>query len=200
MNSAWARLPYCLPKGSLKGDVLHNYLTTFSQSVNSKFQNPWRSSFFSKCSKFNLDLQNAPKNSENVFCLFNNWSLIGIVKLYLLRTGYLLLAANVLRSSPKIWHVNKRDFKFQLTWKWSMNMIKVLWCGIQQCLGTHTMLLVEGFSEMGIFRHLSDYVFRVLNFEIPKSMRVIFFFKNFKICSTFQKSRKNFGKGFLLLR
>ena len=33
-----------------------------------------------------------------------------IVKFSLVRTGYLLSAANVLTSSPKIWHVNQRIF------------------------------------------------------------------------------------------
>ena len=28
----------------------------------------------------------------------------------LLETGYLLSAGNVLRTSPKIWHVKRRDF------------------------------------------------------------------------------------------
>ena len=32
------------------------------------------------------------------------------VKLSLLKAGYLSSAANVLTSSPKIWHDNKRDF------------------------------------------------------------------------------------------
>ena len=35
---------------------------------------------------------------------------IGIVKLSLIRTGYFSLAANVLTSTTKILHVNKRDF------------------------------------------------------------------------------------------
>ena len=37
----------------------------------------------------------------------------GIVKLTLLRTEYLPLAANMLPNSPEIWYVNKRYF-FQL--------------------------------------------------------------------------------------
>ena len=40
-----------------------------------------------------------------------NFIWIGMVKLYLLRNGYFSLAANVLTSSPKIWHVNKRRFR-----------------------------------------------------------------------------------------
>ena len=69
--------------------------------------------FYSKCLKSNLDLKNAVKNWQKAFCFWDNFIWIGIVKLSLLRTGYFSLAANVLTSSPKIWHVNKRDF-FQL--------------------------------------------------------------------------------------
>ena len=56
-----------------------------------------------------------------------------------------------------------------------MTMIKVLWCRFQQWLVTFTMLLFEVSSETGLFRHLSDYVFRVRNFENTKSTRVIIF-------------------------
>ena len=65
---------------------------------------------FSKRSKFQMDSKNAAKSSEKVFCFWENCIWIGIVKLSLLRTGYFSSAANVLTSSPKIWHVNKRDF------------------------------------------------------------------------------------------
>ena len=90
---------------------------------NSEIQDLWASSFWSKCSKFQLDFKNAAKNSENVFCWLNNCMRIGIVKLSLLRTGYFSSAANVLTSSRKILHVNKRDF-FELNflgidpWLW----------------------------------------------------------------------------------
>ena len=46
---------------------------------------------------------------------------------------------------------------------------------ISTVLSTFTTLLVEASSEMGLFRHLSDYVFGVRNFDNTKSMRVIFF-------------------------
>ena len=52
---------------------------------------------------------------------------------------------------------------------------------IQQCLGTFNILLVKATSEARLFRHLSDIVFGVRNFEKTKSMRVMFFFKIFKI-------------------
>ena len=62
-----------------------------------------------------------------------------------------------------------------------MNMIKVLLCRFQQCLGTFTILLVKATSETGLFRHSSDHVLGVRNFEKTKSMRVIFSFRTFKI-------------------
>ena len=48
------------------------------------------------------------KNREKIFCFWDNCISPGIVKLTLLRTGYLSLAANMLANSPKIWHVSKR--------------------------------------------------------------------------------------------
>ena len=68
---------------------------------------------FSNCSKFKLNVINEEKTSEKLFCFWDNWISTGIVKLTLLRTGYLSLAANMLANSPKIWHVIKRYF-FQL--------------------------------------------------------------------------------------
>ena len=61
---------------------------------------------FEKCSK---------KVRNTFFCFWDDCIWICIVKLSLLRTGYFSSATNVLTSSPKILHVNKRDF-FQLNW------------------------------------------------------------------------------------
>ena len=47
---------------------------------------------------------------QTFFCFWDNWIGTGILKFSLLRTGYFSSVANMLRSSPKIWHVNKRDF------------------------------------------------------------------------------------------
>ena len=79
--------------------------------------------FFSKYFKFNLDLNKAGKNSDKVFCFSDNWIWVGIVKLFLLRTRYFSLVANMLTSSPKIWHVNKKrffehNFYFSNQWIW----------------------------------------------------------------------------------
>ena len=101
--------------GSLKRYFSGIYLTTCPESVISEIKNLWGSSFFSKCFKFILDFKNLQKNSENVFCFWDNIIWIGIFNLSLLRTGYLPSAANILKSSPKTWHVNKRYF-FQLNY------------------------------------------------------------------------------------
>ena len=74
-----------------------------------------------------------------------------------------------------------------MTWQWSINMTKVLWCRFQQCLGTFAMLLAKGFSQTLLFRHLSHNDFRVRNFKITKSMRASFLSK----CSKFYVDLKN---------
>ena len=48
---------------------------------------------------------------------------------------------------------------------------------ISTVLGHVYHIPIEGSSETGLFRHLSDYIFGVRNFENAKSMRVIFFSK-----------------------
>ena len=109
-NSAPARLPCCLPKGSLNQGFLDIYLTKFSESV---ISNSMRESFLSKCSKFHLEFGIAARNREKVFCFWDNCIWIGTVKLSLLRRWYFSSAANVLKSSTNIWYANSRDF-FQL--------------------------------------------------------------------------------------
>ena len=109
-NSAWARLPDCLSKHPLKQDFLDIYLTTFSDSVTSKIQNEWGSCFFFKILKIQSRFQKCCKKFRRSFCFWDNCIWIGIVKFSLLKTGYFSSLANVLTSSPKICHVNKRDF------------------------------------------------------------------------------------------
>ena len=50
------------------------------------------------------------------------------------------------------------------------------------------------------FRHLSNHVFGVRNFGNTKLMRVIFFFKTFKISDRFQNWSKKLRKSFLFMR
>ena len=100
------------------------------------------------------------------------------------------------QAVPRLDMLIKRLFRTQLCCRWQMNMINVLWCRFQQCLDIFTISLLEASSETVLFRHLSDYIFRVRNFENTKSMRVIFLLKIFKCESRFQSYCKNLRKGF----
>ena len=79
--------------------------------------------FFFRALKTSYRFQKCTKKLRKSFFFWDNCIWIGIVKLSLLRTEYYSLIADVLTSSPKIWHLNKRDF-FQLNflgsdrWKW----------------------------------------------------------------------------------
>ena len=127
----WCRLQQCLGtftmllvEGLSKLRLLTHLYAYVFESLDSERQNLWGSYFFSKYPKFKLDFKNAAKNFKNVFCFWDDCIWIGIVKLSLLTTGYFSSAANVLTSSPKILHINKRDFfqfnglgKDQIIWK-----------------------------------------------------------------------------------
>ena len=87
----------------------------FSESVISEIHSLWGSSFFWKCSKFNVDYRNAEKNWEKVFCFWDNSIWIGCVKLSLLRAEYFSSAVNVLTNSLKILNSSNIDL-FQLNY------------------------------------------------------------------------------------
>ena len=50
--------------------------------------------------------------------------------------------------------------------------------GFEQCLGSFTMLLVEGCSETVLFRHFFTTFFGVPNFGNTLAVTVTFFFEN----------------------
>ena len=96
--------------------VLFRHLSDYVYGVgNFEITNSMRVIFFSNFFKFKLDFKNQGKNLEKVICFWEICIWIGIVKLSLVRTGYFSSGANVLTSSPKIWHVIKRNV-FQLNW------------------------------------------------------------------------------------
>ena len=79
-------------------------------------------------------------------------------------------------------------------------MIKVLRCRFQQCLDPFTLLLVDGSSETGLFRHLSNLAFGVQNFGNTKSMRIhLFFAKCSRSNVDFKKAAKNWEQVFCFL-
>ena len=100
-NRAWARLPCCSLNCCLKRDFLDIYQTRSSESIIAEMKKLWGSSFLSKYSKVKVLFQKPEKKFEKVSCFRHNCIWSGIVKLSLLRTGYLSSVANVLRSSPR---------------------------------------------------------------------------------------------------
>ena len=120
INLLWFKFQQCLGQFTMLLSETSSETGVFRHLSNhvfrvyiSEIQNLWGSSFFSKCLKFIVDFKNAAKNSENVFCFWDNCIWNFIVKLSLLTRGYFSSAANVLTSSPKIWHFNNRNF-FQI--------------------------------------------------------------------------------------
>ena len=81
-------------------------------------------------------------------------------------------------------------FTTQLPSQWSFKMIKALSLRLNQCFTTFTMSPVEGFSQMGAFRHLSKPVFRGRQFGKYINYEGIFFRK----CSKFNADSKNAEK------
>ena len=68
---------------------------------------------FWKCSKFDVDLKNAQKNSQKPFCFSDKCIWIFSLKLALLRREHMSLAVNLLTKGLKGLHVINRN-SFQL--------------------------------------------------------------------------------------
>ena len=134
----------------------------FRSPVSSKMHQLSLPSFYWTCSKFILNLENAKKSSENIFRSLHNsiWKCCN--KLPLSRREYLSSTVNGLKNSIKIFHITHRDF-FNLNGLHMgyINMIKVLSFRFQQWFGPFSMLLVEGSSQTGLLKHLSEDVFRI---------------------------------------
>ena len=58
-----------------------------------------------------------------------------------------------------------------------LNMEKILWLRFQQCLIQLNILVVEGSSETGVFRHLFNHVFRARSSRETSAMRAMVFWK-----------------------
>ena len=76
----------------------------------------------------------------------------------------------MLTSSTKILHFDKRAFSNLINLAVINEFDKDTVAQILAVFGTYNMLVVEETSEMGFFRHLSDYVFRVHNIGNTKSI------------------------------
>ena len=144
-------------------------------------------------------LKNAAKNPEKVFFFSDNCIWIGIVKLSLWRTRYFSSEANVLTSSPKILHVNKRDF-FLLNFLGGDRQICKRVCGVDFNSAWESLpcCLSKGPLKRDFFDiYLTTFWESVIS-QIQKLWGSSFLKKMFKIEHKFQKCSKKFR--FLFLR
>ena len=81
--SLWALLPCFFWKRPFKRDFKDIYQITFFGDGNLGNPSAMRVIFFWKFSKFDVDFKNAEKNSEKVFCFWDNSIWVGCVKLSL---------------------------------------------------------------------------------------------------------------------
>ena len=98
----WHPLTCWLSKGLLKRYFLETGLIKSFIASNFQKKVAMTMKFFSKWLKFDVDCRKRTKESLKVFDFKDNSILIGDVKISLSRTGYLSLAVNVLRNTPKI--------------------------------------------------------------------------------------------------
>ena len=108
--SLWGSLPCYSSKGLQKWDFLDIYLTTVFGVCNLKQISAMRVTFFWGCSKFYVHFENGGNKSEIFFSFTDNCIWIDCVKLSLLRRECCWPAVNVLKNSPKILPITKRDF------------------------------------------------------------------------------------------
>ena len=144
-------------------------------------------------------MNNAPKISENVFCFWDNCIWIGILKLSPWRTRYFSSEANVLTSSPKILHVNKRDF-FLLSFLGGDRQICKRVCGVDFNSAWESLpcCLSKGPLKRDFFDiYLTTFWESVIS-QIQKLWGSSFLKKMFKIEHKFRKCSKKFR--FLFLR
>ena len=181
---------------------LYIYLST-SFGVR-KFKNTfklWGSSFFWKCSKLNLILENAKTNSANIFPFWDNWIWKCSYKVSRLKRKYLSYAINALTNSPKNFHIIQTDF-FQLSCLYTDQQIlercdRSDFKSVSARLPCHLSKGPLKWEFLDIY--LTTYS-GVRKFKNTSTMKVMLFWKIFKIKSKFSKLRKKFTEYFWFFR
>ena len=140
------------------------------------------------------------KIQKKNFSFWDNCIEIGIVKLSLLRTGYLSSAANVLTSSTKISHVNQRDFFWinclgsdQLIWsRWSDTDFNSAWVSLPCCLSKG--LPKRDFLDIYVTTFSKSVISEIQNLRASS-----FFSKYLKLHLDLKNAAKTSGKFFFYL-
>ena len=126
------------------------------QSVISKIHSLWGSSFFSKCSKFDLNFRDAAKNWGKIISFLDNCSWIQWGKIFLLRREYMTSGDKML--------ANTRRISDTLRWTLSnLTFAKVTkqshGSAVMEIFRLFNMLTVARCSQARLFTHLTNYIF-----------------------------------------
>ena len=105
------------PKGPLRRDFLDIHLTKFFGVRKFKDTSAMRVIYFLKMLKIESKFPNCKKNSEKIFCFWDNCIWKCCNKLSLLRRENLSSAVNVLRNSPKIFISLTETFSNWISWR-----------------------------------------------------------------------------------
>ena len=187
-NRFWAGLLCCISKGLQKRNFLHVYLTTVSGIRNFRNTSAMRVIVVWKCSKFYLDFRNAKKKLRKGFFFGDDCIWSGCIKLSLLKREYFWTIVNVLKNSPKILPITKRDF-----------FVKVVSFRFQHYLIPFPICLSKGPLKRDFLDIYLTTFFGIRNFGNRSVMRVIFFFKVAKFYLHFKNAEKYSHKAFCFL-
>ena len=174
--------------GSCETGLLRHFSNHFFQSPYFRKYISYDGHLFLTMSKIWCRFEKYTKNLENVFCFWDKCTWIGCIKMSLLRRKYLSWAANVLTNSREVF---QRNYVHG-------DMVKIQSLRLNQWFGPFTISPIEGSSEARLFRHLSNQVFRSLQFRKCISYEDHLFLRMFKISCTFKKCRKKLGKSFFV--
>ena len=164
-------------------------------------QELWRSSFFSLCSKLDVDSRNGTKNWENDFLFSDNCLWIGRSKFQQSRTGCLSSAVNVLKNTSRISHITKGNV-FHISFPQSVE--RIWWkCSHKDFTSVWDPLICwpwKRFLKRSYLESVLTKSFTVCNFGNTRGMTIIFSFEMFKIGCRFEKWNKKLRKNISFLR
>ena len=183
-NRFWARLSCCISKGLQKRNFLDVYLTTVFGIRNFRNTSAMRVIVLWKCSTFYLDSRNTKKKVEKKSFFFRDdciW--ICCIKLSLLKREDFWATVNVLKNSPKILPITKTDF-----------FVKVVSFSFQHYFIRFPICLSNGPLKRDFLDIYLTTFFGIRNLQNTSAMSFTFFFKVFKILSTFQNCSKRLRK------
>ena len=158
----------------------------YSWSRNSEIFQLWSSSFFSKCSKFDVYLKNGIKIAENVFGFWHNFVQTSCGKISLMRWEYMWSPVKLLKHRPNISDLNKTDVSVldisHIKAKHEQNFRPAHFSSV---LHPWTRWLQKGVLKQDSSSIQETTFFPVKNFRNILAMKLIFFCKVCKILCRF---------------